>query len=236
MTPTTAATSSATASTAPPHWRRWLVAVAVGCVVAWQSWDASSLGDPSHRWALVALVAVAVVLGELLPDALVALADPGRLTAVLVVSLAAIYGCVPETDHIPVVALVLVAGFVIELATRRTMPIAWFVASLGLVMWAGMFGATGRERAIVGTLFAPWPIVLVALTERLVPRRRPSGRVSGLVIPAIAGIAVLVVARTGALHGERHSALVSVGYATGASVLAVMLCLVIARPRAGVSP
>lgn len=211
-----------------PHRLRWLVGAAIGAVVAWQSWDASSLGEPNRRWALIAVLVLAVGIGELLPDACAALADPGRLTGVLVVSLAAIYGCVPETDHISDVALIMVAGLVVELVSRRTMPIAWFAACTGLVMWAGIYGATGRERAIVGTLFAFWPVVLVAAAFRMVPRMRRTSPTIRLTVAGVGGMASLVVSRTGALQYGIRPAAVAAAIAAAASIVAAAILVRIA--------
>ncbi|MEO6125491.1 MAG: hypothetical protein ABIR32_17475 [Ilumatobacteraceae bacterium] len=196
----------------------------IGSAVAWQSWDASSLGEPSRRWAVIALLIVSVVGADLLPDNLVALPIAGHLTAVLIIALAAMYGCVPETDHFSVIALVLFTGLVIEMTTRRTMPLVWFAAAGGLVLWAGVYGATGRERALVGALFALWPPVLLGLVVRLASPVRVSSRLVCVAIVAVGGVATLVVSRTGALHNGIRPALESAAIAAVASaIVAVVL-------------
>ncbi len=89
---------------------------------------------------------------------------PGEVPALLGLTAIAIYGCVPETSNqMPAIGVMLASLFVIELIARRpSAPLVHAVAA-GIVLWSGLYGATGRESAIVGALFAFWPLVLVVI-------------------------------------------------------------------------
>ena len=116
------------------------------------------------------------------------------------VAAAATYGCVPETDHIPEVAALTLAVLAAEIVWRRTLP--WFVHVMvaGLVLWSGLYGATGRHSAIVGALFAFWPAMIVPLGALVFPvvARRPEPL--RWVIAGFGSAAAVIVSRTGALE------------------------------------
>jgi hypothetical protein len=98
------------------------------------------------------------------------------------------------------------------------------------VLWSGLYGATGRESAIVGALFAFWPLVLVVLVCHRPGRPQPRPVVRWAV-GLIGGIAAVAVARTGALEPTIGPALVAVAIALPAS-LAVALLVDSLSPRA----
>jgi hypothetical protein len=121
---------------------------------------------------------------------------PGVWPLTLTAASIAIYGCVPETTHLPAFGLMTIGLAIVEVATRqRSAPIVFCVAA-ALVLWAGLFGATGRESAIVGAIFAFWPVVIVPIVTVVVPglRRRPE--LVSWVISAIGAVAAVGVART----------------------------------------
>ena len=124
---------------------------------------------------------------------------PGSTGLTQLAWLAAVYGCVPETDHIPAVGLLIVGMLAVEVVSREHLPMAWQLGVSGIVLWAGLYGATGRQSALVGALFGAWPVVLGPLVARFTHL----GRAHQLVRWAVTGVgaaAALIVARTGALQ------------------------------------
>ena len=183
-----------------------------GCVVVWRSWDASSLSQ--HRWAAIGTLLVMIAVTLALPRLTERLRAPGHVPALIGVVQFAIYCCVPETGQIGETVVVVIMVIAIELAVGRSLP--WWLHSTAaaIVLWSGMFGATGRPSALIGALFASWPIVLVAV----MPRR-------SYVIAAIGSIAVIAVARTGALQPTASPAVVAVAIAAPISVLLAAVAL-----------
>ena len=102
----------------------------------------------------------------------------------------------------------------------RPMPWWLVLAVVGLVMWSGLFGATGRESALVGALFAAWPLVLVL-----------TGVGSPVVAAGLGSVAAVAVARTGALQPTVRPALSAVAVA----VFVTLAALAVARPRGEVA-
>jgi hypothetical protein len=100
----------------------------------------------------------------------------------------------------------------LELAADRPMPWWLVLGVVGLVMWSGLFGATGRESALVGALFAAWPLVLVL-----------AGVGSPVVAAGVGSVAAVAVARTGALQPTVRPALVAVAVAVFVSLAAAVL-------------
>jgi hypothetical protein len=156
---------------------------------------------------------------------------PGEVPGLLGLTAIAIYGCVPETSNqMPAVGVMLAALFLIELVARApAAPLVHLVAA-GIVLWSGLYGATGRESAIVGALFAFWPLVLVLLVCHLPGREQPRPVVRW-VIGLIGGVAAVAVARTGALEPTIGPALVAVAIALPVSLAAALLVESISRTR-----
>lgn len=180
-----------------------------GSVVVWRSWEASSLS--LHRWAAAGAVLVMIAVSLALPVVAERIPAPGHVPMLIGAVQFAIYCCVPETGQIGGTVVAVVVLIAIELAARRSLPWWMHAAVVALVLWSGMFGAAGRTSALVGTLFACWPIVLVAVMPRF-----------SYVAAAIGCIAVIAVARTGALEPTVRPALIAVAVAAPVSaVLAV---------------
>ena len=190
---------------------RALVGMVIGVAAVRRSWEASAL----HDRPIVVLFAVAltVSVSVVMPVAQDRMSRPGSIPALIGLTQFAIYGCVPETDQIPQVVAAVVVLIAVEISAARTMPWWLIVAVFGLVLWSGLFGATGRESALVGTLFATWPLVLV-LVGVLVGVGSPS------VTAAVGSIAAVAVARTGGLEPTVRPALIAV-------VVAVVVSLVV---------
>ncbi len=194
--------------------------MAVGVIAARRSWEPSALDD-RHAVVLTAL-AITVMVSVALPVLQDQFPRPGSIPVLIGVVQFAIYCCVPETDQVPQVVAAVVVLITLEVSAARPMP-WWLVMTVfGLVMWTGLFGATGRESALVGTLFATWPLVLVLA-------RVGSPRVAGV----IGSIAAVAVARTGGLEPTVRPALVAVAIA---ALVSAFVVLVGVRPRPGPGP
>jgi hypothetical protein len=132
-------------------------------------------------------------------DARRLLPRPGSTGLTQLAWLAAVYGCVPETDHILAAGL-LIAGLVaVEVVSQEHLPLAWQLGVAGVVLWAGLYGATGRDSAVVGALFGAWPVLIGPITARCTPLRRAHELVRWAVV-GTGAVAALIVARTGALQ------------------------------------
>ena len=153
--------------------------------------------------------------------------EAGEFPALLAITTLTIYLCVPETDQMPMVSLVVVVLLVVELLLGRPAPAALHLVAAAMVLWSGLYGATGRASAIVGTLFAFWPLVLVAAATSGLWwwQPRPAARTQRWAIGFVGGIAALVVARTGAIQPSVGPALVAAVLAAVVSVLVAGLIL-----------
>lgn len=186
------------------------------------SWAASDLGSGDRWWAVPAALAVASLVALALPALGRLLGYPGLVPLALLGWLAAVYGCVPETDHVPAAAVLLAGAAVVEVVTRRCLGYAWWLAGAVAVLWSGLYGATGRPSALVGALFGAWVVLLgplLALVARL-------GRTPTLVrwtVVAVGVAAALIVSRTGALEPTVAPALRSVALWSAVSLAAALL-------------
>ena len=150
---------------------------------------------------------------------------PGAVPALTGAVLFAVYCCVPETSHIPWVALVVAVTEGVELGERRPLP--WVSGAVAvLVLGAGLYGGQFRDSAVVGALFAWWPFVLVtvaAVVRRRGGVRRRSRRERRLdAVSALVGlVAAVVVARSGGLSIDVVDAWVAVAIAVPVSLALV---------------
>jgi hypothetical protein len=181
-------------------WQRWVVAAAGASALTLSARDASFAGR-ANEWAVVLAVVVALAGWWAVPHARAALAGFGGSWWVLLGSAAAVYGCVPETDQMREVAVVVAAGGVVELLLRRPLPAPTLAAAFGLVEWSALYGATGQARALAGGLFALTPLVAVAAVATLHARSRPTVGPAWLPwsIAATWVVAALTMARTGGI-------------------------------------
>jgi hypothetical protein len=192
------------------------LAIAGGFALTASAWGASFDGR-SLMWAAVAAVVVAVAMWWSAPPAHASLAKWGCAWWVLLGSAAAVYGCVPETDQMREVAVIIAAGGVAEVLTRRRLPTPALLAAMGVVEWSALYGASGQGRALVGGLFALTPLIAVAL----VASRNSPARAVWLPY-AIAGVwvvAAVVVARTGGIATSLAPALWSAAAGGGAAIV-----------------
>lgn len=197
------------------------------------SWRASNLGTSPNWWAAIGTIVVAVAVAECLPIAQRLMPAPGAVPGALTATTAAVYGCVPETDQIPPIGVFVVGLVFVEVVTRRRLRLSWHAGAALLVLWAGIYGATGRPSALVGALFAWWPVVIVPLAAAVfaslaVARREPTR----WLVAAVGSVAALAVARTGALQPTIAPALIATAIAAAASCAAVLALVAVGR-RAG---
>jgi len=151
---------------------------------------------------------------------------PGALPVLSLCATAAVFLCVPETDQLKGVALLLAGLALLELTAGEVLPFGWHALGLMVVLWAGLWGATGRHGAVVGAAFAGWVVVLPAMVASCTrPTNTTStGRQRLGAVCVVAAIATLVVARTGALGSTLWPALWWAGaMATGSALIALVL-------------
>ena len=178
---------------------------------------------PDQPLAIAAGLMLAAVLAALLPTARQVLPRPGFVPFTMLIWLAAVYGCVPETDHILPTATLVAGLMALEIVSGEHLPLGWQVGIIALVLWAGLYGATGRESAVVGALFGAWPVLLGPLVAKVTHLVRAPEPVRWFVTATGAG-AALIVARTGALQPTVEPALRAVAV-WGTASLAVALLL-----------
>ncbi len=200
---------------------RALAGMVVGSVAARRSWDVSGLDD--RQVVVLLALSITVMVSVAMPGLQEHLVRPGSVPALIGVMQFAIYCCVPETDQIPQVAFAVVVLLTIEVAADRPLPWWLVVPVLGWVLWSGLSGATGRDSALVGTLFAAWPLLVVL-----------AGVGSPLVAGAVGSIAAVAVARTGALQSTGRPALVAVAIAGTTSLVLIGLVGAMSRSHAAV--
>ena len=186
------------------------------------SWNDSDLGQRSQWWAAAAAILLAGALAAVLPAARTLLPRPGTVPLTVLAWLAAVYACVPETDQVIGVGILVVVVAMLEFVAEEYLPFGWHLGIIGVVLWAGLYGATARQSALVGALFGAWPVAFVPLVAVL----SPLGRAPLWLRVVLSGIGVgaaLVVARTGALATTIDPALRAVAFWGSASLAASVL-------------
>jgi len=207
--------------------RRLVLAVAGAVALTWSAWGASFDGR-SLSWAVVLAVLTAVAMWWAAPLAHRALPSWGAAWWVLLGSAAAVYACVPETDQMREVAVVVAAGGIAEALTRRRLPTPALLAAMGFVEWSALYGATGQGRALVGGLFALTPLIAVAVVATVVSKDDRGG----LLLYLVAGVWVttaLVVARTGGIATSLTPAVMAA--AIGGAVATAFSAALVVRSR-----
>ena len=211
---------------------RQALGAGVGLAVVVTTYAASGYGEGSRWWAAALTILLAIALVDLLADVRRLLPVPGVAPLTLLAALVGMYLCVPETDQMAVAAILPVLVVVLEVFGRRQLPVEWYAVAAASVLWAGMFGATGRQSALVGALFAWWAVALVPLVHAVRPIRSV---MAGVVVAALGAVAVAVVARTGGIADSGTAAVVAAAIAAAVSFgLAVGAVQVLAGRSAGV--
>lgn len=203
-----------------PRWRTLRVVQAVAAVgLLLASVWAGTFEGRNLQWAVPVALAVIAAAWWGVPGMHREL-PLGVAWLVLCGSAAAVYFCVPETDQMREVGVVMVAGFVAELVLRRRLPAPAVAAAVGLIAWSALFGASGRPSAVVGGLFALLPVVAVgAVTGK---GRQASWRL--LAVAAVWVVGAGLMARTGGIADSLTEAVVASAVAVaGAAVLSAAL-------------
>jgi hypothetical protein len=209
--------------------RRRALAAGIGLAVVIAAYGPSRFGDTGRWWAAGATLALAIALADVLPTVRRLLPTPGLAPATIVATLVAVGLCVPETDQLAVAAIVPVGLVVGEVVARRQLGLEWYAVAAASVLWAGMFGATGRQSALVGALFAWWAVALLPLVNVV----RPVTSLRAAIVVAVVGsVAVVVMARTGGIADTAVPAWVA---AAVAAVVSFGLAVLVVRSARGVS-
>ncbi|MEY4174559.1 MAG: hypothetical protein RI900_1724 [Actinomycetota bacterium] len=148
---------------------------------------------------------------------------PGAVPVLTLAVVGAVFLCVPETDHLKGVALLLIGVAAVEVLADEVLPFGWHAFILVVVLWAGLWGASGRSSAVVGAVFAGWVLLLPALISAAGGYATPPRRTAVCVISVLAAT---VVARTGALDPTLRPAVV---WAAAAAVGSLLSSLVLVR-------
>jgi hypothetical protein len=175
---------------------RHAVGAAVGLAVIVTTYGAAGYGQDDLWWVAPLTLTVAIAMVDVLADVRRLLPFAGVAPATLLLVLAGMYLCVPETDQIPVAATVPLLVIALEVIGRRQLGLEWYGIAAGAVLWAGMFGSTARPSALVGALFAWWAIGLVGLVGLVRPIR---SSLAAAVVVLIGTAAAWAIARTGGL-------------------------------------
>jgi hypothetical protein len=212
--------------------RRRALGAGIGLAVVVATYGPSGLGDVGRWWAAGATIVIAVLLVGLLADVHRLLPIPGIAPLTIVAALVGIYLCVPETDQILVAAFIPVTVVGMEFVGRRQVGLEWYAVAAAAVGWAGIFGATGRQSALVGALFAWWAVALVPLVHAFRPL--PS-KAAGVAVALIGAIAVAVMARTGGIADTAEAAWLAAGVVAAVS-FGLALGVVVLLTRTGEGP
>ena len=186
-----------------------ILGAAIGAIVGVA--ESSSLSR-AGSWATFVVLVTGALGGAALVLAHARLEKPGQLALLQCCVAGAVYGCVPETDQLKGVGVLVLGILLVELAAQQRLPLGWHTVVTATVFWAGVFGASGRGSAVVGAAFSLWPFVVVAIS----PRR-------GTLASGAGGAAAWLVARTGAIQPSTSPAWWSVLLWGGLSLAMVWL-------------
>ena len=176
----------------------------IGLLIVMLVYMPAGFGDLGRVWAAAAMLVVGFVAGEALTELRMQVGVPGIVPSGLLAVLLAMYLCVPETDQFAVAALVPVTVLVLELVRREQLGVEWYALAAVSVAWAGMFGSSGRQSALIGAIFAWWPILLPWVISR---STGVCSRYSMLASMVIGAAAALIFARTGGISDSTSRAI-----------------------------
>lgn len=199
---------------------RHAIGAAVGVAVIVTTYGSAGYGRDGRLWAAPLTLAVAIAMVDVLAEVRRLLPFPGVAPTSVLLVLAAMYLCVPETDQIPVAATVPLVVIGLEVIGRRQVGLEWYGVAAAAVLWAGMFGSTARPSALVGALFAWWAVGLVSVVGLVRPIR--SALAAGAVL-LIGTAATWAMARTGGIADSGTAAITA---AVLAAVVSFVLALV----------
>ena len=186
---------------------RRAIGVGGGLIIVALVYGPAGFGSTDRVWAAAGTLLLGLVLGEALTDLRSQVGIPGVVPAALLAVLLAMYLCVPETDQFVVAALIPLALLVFELVRREVLGVEWYALAALSVAWAGMFGATGRQSALIGALFAWWPVLLPSIVSFVTGVRSRNSAIGSMTIGAVAAV---LFARTGGISDSGVTAAVLV--------------------------
>jgi hypothetical protein len=195
-----------------------------GAAVGWLVVDVSS-SDPAQRWArpaaavlLAAVAAGSVGMVRRWPRH--ALATGSCLAAFL-----GIYACVPETQRVGAIAVVVAIFFVGELTgqLRGSWPVV--VAAAALALWVTYDGGVYRDSALVGGIASLGLVVLEPVAVRLPgPARGLPSALTAPALLALQAVYAVAVGRNAGLRADAASAVaVAVVMAAGLTLAARLI-------------
>ncbi len=164
------------------------------------AWRASSLESGGRWWVVPVALVVGAAFGAGIGPVRNSIRTPGVLPFAVVCSAAAVYGCVPETGQMREIGWTVALVVVLEVVLWAPLALVWHAGSAALVLWGGLYGATGRPSALIGALFAMTPVPLLAFWLRLRPRFAGRGEPYRWTVLAVGSVAVVAMARTGGIE------------------------------------
>ncbi len=178
------------------------IVVAAATVIA--AWSASGLDSTQLWWVTPISALIGAGFGVTIGPVRSAVRTPGILPIAIAGSAAAVYGCVPETDQMEAIGSFVAIVVAIELVRWKPLPAVWHAGSAALILWGGLFGATGRPSALIGTLFAAVPVPLLGMWLLVHPRLVAEAVGDGWrwVVLATGSVAALAMARTGGIEPD----------------------------------
>ena len=206
--------------------RALIVGSAVGVTIIFSSWHASFTETP-RLWAVPVALVIALLNAMALAPIRRSIRTPGILPISVLCSAAAIYACVPETDQMLAVSCSAGIVVVLEGVWRRPLPIVWHASTMSLVLWSGLYGATGRQSALVGALFACLPLPILFACNALCSRLRTGHEFWRWCILGLVALTSVAFARSGGIAATTRPALTWLVVWSGATVAgAAVICLV----------
>lgn len=171
-------------------------------------------------WAGPLVVVGAAVWAWSLRIADTTIEQPGGIAFLHCCAAASVYVCVPETDQMKGVGLLVAGVLLLELIARERLHIGWHAATAITIVWAGLYGSSGRGSALVGAIFAVWPLLVPAAVGASVAAallgvvgtwlESRTGAIQPTTQPAVMGAALwggttALLALAGRVKGDRPS-------------------------------
>ena len=206
---------------------RGVVGAAAGAAVGWWNRHDSALLLHDRSWAFTAAIVLSALLAIVLPSLHRMIPKVPVLSVAISIGAAAVFACVPETNNqMGAVAMIVVLGILAEVHGRALLPWAWHFFAAEVVLAAGLYGATDRQSALIGTVFSWWPLLILPLVARLDRRTLRVVEPARWIVVALGGVAALVVARTGAIQQTAAPAL---RWAMLCAMVSTVVSLVVVR-------
>lgn len=210
-----------------------LLAVLAGLAIAKSTWPASFQARSGNWWAVGVAALLTVALWWTVPRLRLASGMPSSRWGLYAGSAFAVYACVPETEQMTEVGLVIAAAAVAEVLRQRLLPVSADAAVAGLLLWSALFGATGRPSALIGGLFALVPLIAVPAVLAARPALASAALPWRWALAVVWIGAAVAVARTGGISRNAAPAWIAVVCFTVAALAASEL---LARLTARATP